>query len=84
MIGEISKCLIFRVNTVFLLLQFPSPEWDTVSNEVKQLIRDMLNPDPSKRITASQALLNPWISVSHTHHPHTWLCLFQNQACFRS
>ncbi|XP_064389369.1 calcium/calmodulin-dependent protein kinase type II subunit delta-like isoform X2 [Halichondria panicea] len=41
---------------------FPSPEWDTVSNEVKQLIRDMLNPDPSKRITASQALLNPWIS----------------------
>lgn len=51
---------------------FPSPEWDTVSSEVKQLIREMLNPDPTKRITATQALQNPWISqrqrVAPTFH----------------
>lgn len=41
---------------------FPSPEWDTVSREVKQLIESMLEIDPTKRITTSAALHNPWVS----------------------
>lgn len=45
-------------------LQFPSPEWDTVTPEAKDLINKMLTINPSKRITAAEALKHPWISVS--------------------
>lgn len=47
-----------------LALQFPSPEWDTVTPEAKDLINKMLTINPSKRITAAEALKHPWISVS--------------------
>uniref|UniRef100_G1TVE5 calcium/calmodulin-dependent protein kinase n=1 Tax=Oryctolagus cuniculus TaxID=9986 RepID=G1TVE5_RABIT len=43
---------------------FPSPEWDTVTPEAKDLINKMLTINPAKRITASEALKHPWISVS--------------------
>lgn len=43
--------------------QFPSPEWDTVTPEAKDLINKMLTINPSKRITAAEALKHPWISV---------------------
>ena len=43
--------------------QYPSPEWDTVTAEAKGLINSMLTVNPAKRITASQALKHPWISV---------------------
>ena len=45
-------------------MQFPSPEWDTVTAEAKDLIRQLLNPDPTTRITSEEALKNAWISVS--------------------
>lgn len=41
---------------------YPSPEWDTVTAEAKNLINSMLTVNPAKRITASQALRHPWIS----------------------
>ncbi|KAI4569975.1 hypothetical protein MJT46_007269 [Ovis ammon polii x Ovis aries] len=41
---------------------FPSPEWDTVTPEAKDLINKMLTINPSKRITAAEALKHPWIS----------------------
>lgn len=44
--------------------QFPSPEWDTVTPEAKNLINQMLTINPAKRITAEQALKHPWICVS--------------------
>lgn len=52
-----------------LFSQFPSPEWDTVTPEAKDLINKMLTINPSKRITAAEALKHPWISVRlpHTH-----------------
>lgn len=52
-----------------VLFQFPSPEWDTVTPEAKNLINQMLTINPAKRITADQALKHPWVCVSH------FLCL---------
>lgn len=42
---------------------YPSPEWDTVTFEAKDLINKMLNIDPRKRISAADALRHPWIMV---------------------
>lgn len=47
-----------------LPLQFPSPEWDTVTPEAKNLINQMLTINPVKRITAQEALKHPWVCVS--------------------
>lgn len=43
---------------------YPSPEWDTVTAEAKNLINSMLTVNPAKRISASDALKHPWICVS--------------------
>lgn len=40
---------------------FPSPEWDSVTEEAKLLIKKMLTVDQSKRINAAEALRHPWI-----------------------
>ncbi|KAL7068193.1 putative calcium-dependent protein kinase [Cryptosporidium serpentis] len=40
---------------------FDSPEWKNVSEGAKDLVRQMLQYDPQKRITAQQALEHPWI-----------------------
>lgn len=36
--------------------------WNTVSQEAKDFILDLLNPDPTKRLTAKQALADVWIT----------------------
>ncbi|XP_073727111.1 calcium/calmodulin-dependent protein kinase type II subunit alpha isoform X5 [Misgurnus anguillicaudatus] len=59
---------------------FPSPEWDTVTPEAKDLINKMLTMNPSKRITAADALKHPWISHRSTvascmHRQETVECL---------
>ena len=46
------------------VLQYPSPEWDTVTPEAKNLINSMLTVNPAKRINATEALKHPWICVS--------------------
>lgn len=43
---------------------YPSPEWDTVTDEAKHLIDSMLRVVPGERITSSDALSHPWIKVS--------------------
>ena len=40
---------------------FPSPWWDNISKEAKDLVRAMLTVDPKKRITAEAAMTHPWI-----------------------
>ncbi|KAL8173834.1 UNVERIFIED_CONTAM: hypothetical protein K2H54_027181 [Gekko kuhli] len=42
---------------------FPSPEWDTVTPEAKNLINQMLTINPAKRITAHEALKHPWVCI---------------------
>ncbi|KAG8592969.1 hypothetical protein GDO81_000683 [Engystomops pustulosus] len=59
---------------------FPSPEWDTVTPEAKDLINKMLTINPAKRITASEALKHPWICQRSTvasmmHRQETVDCL---------
>lgn len=49
------------------LEQFPSPEWDTVTPEAKDLINKMLTINPAKRVTATDALKHPWIFVGVPH-----------------
>mmetsp|Transcript_13658 Transcript_13658/g.21331 ORF Transcript_13658/g.21331 Transcript_13658/m.21331 type:complete len:190 (+) Transcript_13658:991-1560(+) len=40
---------------------FPSPEWDTISPLAKQFITKLLEKDPSKRLTASEAKQHAWL-----------------------
>jgi calcium/calmodulin-dependent protein kinase I len=40
---------------------YPSPYWDPVSDEAKDLINKMLVVDPSARLTCNQVLEHPWI-----------------------
>eukprot|EP00607_Mallomonas_marina_P009108 CAMPEP_0182422596 /NCGR_PEP_ID=MMETSP1167-20130531/8317_1 /TAXON_ID=2988 /ORGANISM="Mallomonas Sp, Strain CCMP3275" /LENGTH=532 /DNA_ID=CAMNT_0024600777 /DNA_START=211 /DNA_END=1809 /DNA_ORIENTATION=- len=44
-------------------LDFPSPDWDAISNEAKALIRCMLQKNPQARPTARTALEHPWFSA---------------------
>ena len=39
---------------------FPSPEWDSISNDARELIKKMCSP-PNKRLTASQVLEETWV-----------------------
>lgn len=43
---------------------FPSPEWQNVSDHAKKLIKGMLNVDPANRFTIDQVMKNSWIAVS--------------------
>jgi len=59
---------------------FPSPEWDSVTPEAKNLINQMLTVNPAKRIRAEEALKHPWICqrervASVFHRQETVDCL---------
>ncbi|XP_062411130.1 calcium/calmodulin-dependent protein kinase type II subunit beta isoform X23 [Sardina pilchardus] len=59
---------------------FPSPEWDTVTPEAKNLINQMLTINPTKRISAQEALKHPWVCQRSTvasmmHRQETVECL---------
>jgi len=42
---------------------FPSPWWDEISPEAKQMVRGLLNVDPKTRLTATQVQKHPWITA---------------------
>lgn len=59
---------------------YPSPEWDTVTAEAKNLINSMLTVNPAKRINSAEALKHPWICnrekfASVVHRQETVDCL---------
>ncbi|XP_040578159.1 calcium/calmodulin-dependent protein kinase type II alpha chain isoform X2 [Lepeophtheirus salmonis] len=59
---------------------YPSPEWDTVTPEAKNLINQMLTVNPAKRIRSDEALKHPWICqrervASVVHRQETVDCL---------
>ncbi|KAM9813917.1 calcium/calmodulin-dependent protein kinase type 1D-like [Neosynchiropus ocellatus] len=41
---------------------FHSPFWDDISDSAKDFIRNLMEKNPSKRLTSEQALRHPWIA----------------------
>lgn len=41
---------------------FDDPVWTNVSNSAKDLIRQLLDTDPTRRLTAKDALAHPWLT----------------------
>ncbi|KAL4640638.1 calcium/calmodulin-dependent protein kinase type II subunit delta-like [Arapaima gigas] len=65
---------------------FPSPKWDTVTPEAKDLINKMLTINPSKHISATEAPKHPWICQCFTvasmmHRQEMVECLKKFNAC---
>ena len=61
-------------------IEFPSPEWDSVTDEAKDLISRLIKVDAKERLTADQALSHPWICqkehiASRAHRQNTLLGL---------
>eukprot|EP00246_Nothoceros_aenigmaticus_P000324 TRINITY_DN1047_c0_g1_i1.p1 TRINITY_DN1047_c0_g1~~TRINITY_DN1047_c0_g1_i1.p1 ORF type:complete len:374 (-),score=55.76 TRINITY_DN1047_c0_g1_i1:296-1417(-) len=48
---------------------FSSPVWEDVSDCAKDLLLKMLDKDPYHRISASQALLHPWVQKNNPPSP---------------
>ncbi|KFK34304.1 hypothetical protein AALP_AA5G127600 [Arabis alpina] len=44
---------------------FDDPPWPLLSSEARDFVKRLLNKDPRKRLTASQALSHPWIKDSN-------------------
>ncbi|XP_075430309.1 MAP kinase-activated protein kinase 3 [Ascaphus truei] len=44
--------------------EFPTPEWEDVSEEAKQMIRLLLRTDPTDRMSIIQFMNHPWINQS--------------------
>ncbi|EYU23402.1 hypothetical protein ABFS82_01G066800 [Erythranthe guttata] len=42
-------------------LDFESDPWPTISSSAKDLVKNMLQADPKKRLTAAQVLNHPWM-----------------------
>lgn len=50
---------------------FPSPYWDGVTEEAKDLVKKLLKVDPTERLTAQQTLNHPWLkSTCNSVLPH--------------
>mmetsp|Transcript_28431 Transcript_28431/g.80029 ORF Transcript_28431/g.80029 Transcript_28431/m.80029 type:complete len:1130 (-) Transcript_28431:271-3660(-) len=45
---------------------FPDAYWKEISDEAKSIIRKMLHADPYRRVTATEALDNPWVRQQTT------------------
>ncbi|CAN8304772.1 unnamed protein product [Cochlearia groenlandica] len=43
------------------VLDFKRDPWPQISESAKSLVKQMLNPDPTKRLTAQQVLAHPWV-----------------------
>lgn len=42
--------------------EFPSPFWDDVSDDAKNLIKAILVKDPQERLSAEKILAHPWVN----------------------
>lgn len=57
--GDSDKDFLRSVSRV--KYSFPSPQWDNVSPDAKNLIRKLLSKNPKRRPTASEALADDWL-----------------------
>ena len=58
---------IFR-NVVKQPLTYDPADWNTISDQAKDLVTKMLQKDPKKRITAQQCLDHPWFARIESEH----------------
>lgn len=56
----------FNKNIMSGVIPFPSPEWDSISEEAKDLIRKMVHKNPQVRLSASQVLEHPLMKITHS------------------
>lgn len=49
-------------------LSFDGPEWGNISDQVKDLLRHMLDKDPQTRFSANQAFQHTWIQNGHSQY----------------
>ena len=42
--------------------EFHVPEWDDVSDDAKDFVRRMLDPNPNTRLSPARALKHPWLT----------------------
>jgi len=45
--------------------QFVSPYWDTISDEAKDLVKNLLNTDPKERFAAKEVLAHQWLKTNN-------------------
>jgi len=45
---------------------FPSPFWDNISEDAKDLIRKLLVLDPERRLSANEILQHPWLNSQNS------------------
>ena len=45
---------------------FKYTEWDTISKEAKDLIKNLLSLEPPKRLPANEVLNHPWFQIAHS------------------
>lgn len=57
--GDSDKQIFESVRTGFF--DFPSPDWDEISNEAKDFVCSLLKSNPEERLSAEQARRHPWI-----------------------
>jgi len=43
----------------------PADKWAAVSAECKDMVRKLLDPDPTERLTADEALMHPWLHAQY-------------------
>uniref|UniRef100_A0A3B5AZ84 Serine/threonine-protein kinase DCLK2 n=1 Tax=Stegastes partitus TaxID=144197 RepID=A0A3B5AZ84_9TELE len=56
-------------------LEFPSPDWDTISLPAKMLISQMLQVNVDARFTAEEVLSHPWVTVRTSDATQTALIM---------
>lgn len=44
-------------------VEFYPRDWNQVSSDAKRLVKAMMTPDPKKRLTAEEALKQPWFGL---------------------
>jgi serine/threonine protein kinase len=65
------------------LFSFPSPYWDDISQEAKDLIKALLKVNPNERLTAVEAYDHPWMQMNVSKNAHVVLVLDDiNRQCF--
>ncbi|KAE8665511.1 Calcium-dependent protein kinase 26 [Hibiscus syriacus] len=59
-------------------LQFPSDPWDGIYGSAKNLVRGMLNTDPSQRLTALQVLDHSWMKSVESYQEESSEVIYQS------